>query len=282
MAKSTTESDAGGASVRSVDRSIALLKAFTADKPSMSVLEIQARVGLSRPTVYRLLETLAAHGFIRAHGTPQRFSLDYAIGALAHVWMASLNPVQAGRPVAERLHRETRETVGLFVVRGHQHVCVLELVSPHVLSMSRGIGPMQRLVPGASGKTILAFMEPGDIDAVLKELPRGIDRAAVLADLARIRKDGFWVARSEVFSGAVGIAAPYFDHADRIAGSIIVYGPDVRFGEAQIAGTTRLVVEGAADISAVMGEAAGRTPDAATRSRGVKHSAPAPKRWGRR
>jgi DNA-binding IclR family transcriptional regulator len=257
MPKSKKENDvSGGTSVRSVDRSIAILKAFTVDKPAMSVIELQGRVGLSRPTLYRLLETLAKHGLIRAHGTPQRFSLDYAAGRLAHVWMAGLDPVASGKPVTERLHTQTRETVGLFVLRGHQHVCVLELPSPHVLSMSRGIGPMGHLVPGASGKAILAFMDPQEVDVVLKGLPKGIDKKAVLADLATIRKDGFWVARSEIFSGAVGISAPYFDHSNKVAGSIIVYGPDVRFGEQQIANTTRLVVEGAAEISAALGQAA--------------------------
>ena len=148
MPKSKSHNDSG-ASVRSVDRSIAILKAFTADKPPMSVLELQERVGLSRPTLCRLLETLALHGLIRAHGTPQRYSLDYTIGGLAHTCTSGLDPVAAGRPVAERLHAQTRETVGLFVLRGHQHVCVLELASPHVLSMSRGIGPMEYQVPAA-------------------------------------------------------------------------------------------------------------------------------------
>jgi IclR family transcriptional regulator, acetate operon repressor len=279
MPKMTMASNANG-SVRAVDRSIAILKAFTPDKPSMSVIELQERVGLSRPTLYRLLETLATHGLIRAHGTPQRFSLDYAVGGLARVWIAGLDPVAAGKPVAERLHAQTRETVGLFMVRGHQHVCVLELASPHVLSMSRGIGPMEHLVPGASGKAILAFLDPPDIDAVLKELPRVVDRRAVLADLAVIRECGFWVARSEVFSGAVGIAAPYFNHTGKVAGSIIVYGPDARFGEPQIKSTTHLVIDGAAEISAALGHAA--APAMAAHPRETKPRGATPKRLAAR
>ena len=42
----------------------------------MSVLEIQKKVPLSRPTLYRLLQTLAAKGLVRAEGEPQRFALD--------------------------------------------------------------------------------------------------------------------------------------------------------------------------------------------------------------
>jgi DNA-binding IclR family transcriptional regulator len=219
----------------------------------MSVIDIQERIRLSRPTLYRLLETLAARGLIRAHGTPQRFSLDYGVGQLAQNWMAGLDPVAAGRPVVERLHKETRESVGLFIIRGYQHICVLELPSPQVLSMARGIGPMDRLVPGASGKVILAFMDEAEIEAVLRELPKVMDGKALHAQLSQIRKEGFWVSRAEVFDGAVGIAAPYFDHSKRVAGSIIVFGPTARFGEGRIASTTRLVVEAAAEVSSALG-----------------------------
>src|SRR5262245_53590026 len=99
-------------SVRAVDRAIAILQAFSAEATLMSVIDIQKTVPLSRPTLYRLLETLAGHGLVRTHGSPQRFSLDYGVGQLAQVWMAGLDPVAVGRPIVERLHRETRESVG--------------------------------------------------------------------------------------------------------------------------------------------------------------------------
>ncbi len=259
-------------SVRAVDRAIAILQAFSAETPSMSVIDIQERVRLSRPTLYRLLETLAAHRLIRAHGTPQRFSLDFGVGQLAQKWMAGLDPVAAGRPVVERLHRETRESVGLFVIRGHRHVCVLELPSPQVLSMARGIGPMDCLVPGASGKAILAFMSEPEIEAVLRELPKDIDRKVLRAQLAQIVKEGFWVSRAEIFDGGIGIAAPYFDHSKRVMGSIIVFGPTVRFSEERIATTTRLVVEAAAELSAALGHTP--TRQAVLKPRLPKHAPP--------
>jgi IclR family transcriptional regulator, acetate operon repressor len=224
----------------------------------MSVLDIQKKVRLSRPTLYRLLETLASHGFVRAHGTPQRFSLDYALGQLAQNWQAGLDPIAAGQPIIERLHEETKETVALMVLRGHQHVCVLELPSPHVLSMSRGIGPTTHLATGSSGKAILAFMTEKDIETVLRTAPKDVDRDVVLADLAATRRDKVRVSRGEIIGGAVGIAAPYFDNANRVIGSIIVFGPDVRFDEERIAKVKRRVVEAAAELSSALGQVSAR------------------------
>jgi len=246
------------ASVRAVDRAVEILRAFSAEQPSMSVLEIQEKVQLSRPTLYRLLETLASHGLVRAHGTPQRFSLDYAVGQLAQNWLEGLDPVASGRPIIERLHEQTKETVGLMILRGHQHFCVLELPSPQVLSMARGIGPMGHLARGSSGPAILAFMSEKDIETVLRTLPKGLQRDAVTANLAAIRRDRFRVSHIEFFDVAVGIAAPYFYSANRVVGSIIVFGPELRFDEERIAKVTKQVLESAAELSSALGQVSAR------------------------
>lgn len=251
-------------SVRAVDRAIAVLQAFSAGKPAMSVIDLQEATGLSRPTLYRLLETLAAHGFVRAHGTPQRFSLDYAAGQLAQSWLAGLNPVGAARPVVERLHEQTLETVSLVMLQGHQHLYVIELTSPHALSMSRGIGPKEHLTRGASGKAILAFMPEKDAQVVLKSAPEGSDLKALARDLAVIRRQGYAVARGEVIPGVVAVAVPYFDRANAVAGAIVVFGPEIRLPQARVEAVTRLALESAAEISAALGHAPSRARRAAT------------------
>ncbi|MDX2159339.1 MAG: IclR family transcriptional regulator [Hyphomicrobiaceae bacterium] len=248
--KSTTET----AGVRSVERAIAILNAFSKERPSLSVLELQEIVGLSRPTLYRLLETLGSHGLIRIHGSPQRFSLDYAAGRIGHAWSSGLAPVAVAKPILDRLHDITRETVALVARRGHEHLYVVELPSPHVLSMSRGIGPMDHLTKGASGKTILAAMSDIDVESALASAPKGTDLKRVRSDLEKIRADGYFVAHSEIFSGAVGIAASFFDHSLAVAGAVIVFGPTVRFDEATIAKTIPLVTTSADELSRALGD----------------------------
>lgn len=252
--------------VRAIERAIAILEAFSA-KPSMSVLEIQKAVGLSRPTLYRILETLASKGFIRAYGTPQRFSLDYMVGKLAQSWSSGIDLVAAARPIIERLHDETQETVALMTLRGDESICLVELRSPHpVLTISRGIGPMGHLGRGASGKAILAHMADETREAILKTLPKDIDRKRLLDDIAKSRRDGFRISRGERFAGATSIAAPYFDHTHTVAGALAVFSPDVRATDERMAWMARRVVAAAAELSAVLGhkplDALGTTPRA--------------------
>jgi IclR family acetate operon transcriptional repressor len=250
----STKTLAGSAkSVRAVERAIEILQCFSPEKPWMSVLEIQRKVPLSRPTLYRLLQTLASKGLIRIEGEPQRFALDYAVGGLAHSWMAGLDVIGLARPILERLRAETGETAALFVRRGALRQCVLELTSPQVLSMSRGIGETDHVRRGASGKAILAFMDESDIAAVLRSLPKGTDPKRLSADLARVRRDGLAISRGEVFVGAIAIAAAYFDHAGRVAGSLGVFGPQARLDEQWVAKTSRAVVKCAAELSTALG-----------------------------
>ena len=93
------DGSAKGKSVRAVERAIDILECFLPENPWMSVLEIQRKVPLSRPTLYRLLQTLIAKGLVRAEGDPQRFALDFGIGRLAHSWVAGIDVVALARPI---------------------------------------------------------------------------------------------------------------------------------------------------------------------------------------
>jgi IclR family transcriptional regulator, acetate operon repressor len=85
MARETVGKVNAGA-VRAVKRAIDIPEAVSKSKPSMSGLEIQKAVGLSRPMLYQLLNTLASKSLIRVHDR-RRFSLDYAVGKLAQNWL---------------------------------------------------------------------------------------------------------------------------------------------------------------------------------------------------
>ena len=152
--------DTGLASVRAVDRAIAILQCFTPDQPSMSVIEIQKRVGLSRPTLYRLLHTLASRELIDAEGDPQRFKLAHGVMKLSHVWLNGLDVVATARPIVESLRDQTGETAALFKLQDDLSICILEFASRHVLSISRGVGHSLKIAQGSTGKAMLAFLEP--------------------------------------------------------------------------------------------------------------------------
>ena len=93
-------------------RAAAILKAFTSERPRLTVLELQRATGISRPTLYRLLQTLVGTGLVQAGGEPQRFGLGPAVMGLAHVWTSAMDVVELARPVLTRLREANREASG--------------------------------------------------------------------------------------------------------------------------------------------------------------------------
>jgi DNA-binding IclR family transcriptional regulator len=240
-------------SVRAVDRAIEILKCFSADKPSMSVIELQKKVRLSRPTLYRLLHTLTAKGLVRADGEPQRFSLDYGIAQLWHVWISGLDATAAAHPIVTRLRDQTGETAALYVLRSNLRTCVLEMTSLNVLSITQGVGRSEHVSRGASGKAILAFMSDGMAASAMQSLTQATNRKRLLEDLARVREDGFALSRGEVIVGAIAIAAPCFDQSGHVVGSIGIAGPQARLNDDWIKRSAKLLVAGASELSIALG-----------------------------
>jgi DNA-binding IclR family transcriptional regulator len=229
-------------SVRAVARALDVLRCFSIERPQLSVAELGKQLQLSRPTLYRLLATLEKSGFVHAEGVPLRFRLGPAIGPLAQVWSSNLNLPQISAPVLEELRRDAEETVALLVPRGDQRLCVAELPGPHALTVVRGVGATAPLARGASGKAILAHM------AGRERLQR--------KEFDKIRRSGYALSRGELMPGVVAVAAPFFDRAGVVAGSVAVFAAEVRFGSRRDREVARMVVNAAQKLSALLGRPA--------------------------
>lgn len=252
MAMTAEKSD----NVRAVGRALEILLAFTSQDFELTPGELLKRVDLSRPTLYRLLYTLEENGFLVSVGEPQRFRLGPSVAKLAHVWTASLDLSQIAQPVLQKIWRETGETVAMFVPQGPLRLCVAELPSPQPLNFKRGVGYTERIVRGASGRAILANMAPtpAELEGYIQD--SNVDAAVLDKELEQTRRQGYASSHNELISGAVAIAAPFFDRNGLVAGSIGVFGPEVRLNATRLKQFAKLLKEEAAALSAMLGHRA--------------------------
>lgn len=241
-------------SVRAVDRALSILLAFRPGDDDLPVAELLQRVDLNRPTLYRLVNTLVQRQFLISLGEPMRLRLGPAVAQLTHVWRATHNIANLAQPMMRRIREATQETVALFAREGLHRVCVAELESPQPLSFKRGVGYRERLALGASGRSILAHMapDPGQLEPLYAGLPG--DAASRKRELARIVSRGYANSRDELLQGAVAVAAPFFDGAQQVAGSICIFGPGVRIPAAKVEAYGRLLVDEAAALTQAMGQ----------------------------
>lgn len=214
-------------SVRSVDRAVDIVLAFI-DSPVMGVGELQQRLELPRPTLYRMLSALEQKGLVSWFGDPRRYRLGHKVLELSSSWQRSFNLVEISQPVLERLWQATDETVMLFVPHPpHGRMLVNELRSSKPLNYSRPIGYIAPLTVGAAGKVMLAFGSDEQVRQASETLTES-ERRKLQTDIQRIRKDRYFAATGEVLAGAMSIAAPLFGHDAEVLGSVSVVGPEMR------------------------------------------------------
>jgi DNA-binding IclR family transcriptional regulator len=239
--------------VRAVERAIDVLLCFDHGTPTLGITDFQKRLGLSRPTLYRLLHTLERKGFVRSFGSPHRFELDHRVASLADAWLARSDAATIAVPFLKELWAVSGETVALFLPTSPAvKVCAMELPSRQPLVFRRGVGFAEATTSGASGKALLAFMAADEIAAVIADAP---DRPALERELDRIRADGYCVSEGEIIAGAVAIAAPVSDRTGRVAASICLFGPEARLAGPHRAACLAAVRATATQVSAALGYA---------------------------
>lgn len=254
-------SSADTKSVRAVERAIDVLTSFDAEHTTLEIGELQRATGLTRPTLYRLLLTLEAKGFIHSHGSPLRFELGPAVHKLAHAWDRSFPVVSVSRPLLEELWRATGETVALMLASSpSERTCAIELKSPHPISFSRGSGYSDPMHRGASGKAILAFQTPEAQAKVLAQLETARQRDDLSIELARIRRNGYALTSAELVDGVCAIAAPVVDPDGRVNASVCLFGPHHRMQGRHLKDCVRKVVAASAAVRKRLGSDADGTP----------------------
>ncbi|MFX4914304.1 helix-turn-helix domain-containing protein, partial [Acinetobacter baumannii] len=81
----------------------------------MNALELQERLDLPKPTVYRLLAGLVPRGLIYSYGDPRQYRLGVNALKLAHAWSQSFEIGSESEPVLNALSSRTGETAALFL-----------------------------------------------------------------------------------------------------------------------------------------------------------------------
>jgi DNA-binding IclR family transcriptional regulator len=77
--------------------------------------------------------------------------------------------------------------------------------------------------------------------------------AALAADLETVRAQGFGTSHHELIAGAVAVAAPFFNGANQVAGSVCIFGPSVRVTDERVAQFAELLKREVGNLSRALG-----------------------------
>jgi DNA-binding IclR family transcriptional regulator len=246
--------------LETVDRALQLLLAFdVTEERELTVAVLAAHLDIHRSSASRLAATLAQRGFLERSPGGEAFRLGPALGRLGLLAMGGRGLISESREVMERLAEQTGETVVLSVLEDGVSVDVAQASGRHLVGMRDWIGRRSPLHASSDGKVFLAFAaaitDRGRLPALTERTIT--TRAALDAEVARVRERGWATVEGEFEDGLNGVAAPVFDRAERCVAALSVSGPAYRLS------SERLPVLGAAAQHAA-GEIATRLGRAAT------------------
>jgi IclR family pca regulon transcriptional regulator len=212
--------------VQSLERGLAVIRAFDAAHPQRTLSEVARETGLTRAAARRFLLTLADLGYVRADA--RRFALTPRVLDLGYAYLSSLELPEIAEPHLERLVAEVHESSSVSVLDGADVVYVARVSVSRIMHVAINVGTRFPAHATSMGRVLLAGLEPGALDAHLgrTELrpltPRAIATPAALrAELARVRRQGWALVDQELEAGLRSIAVPIRGreppHRDRAA-----------------------------------------------------------------
>jgi DNA-binding IclR family transcriptional regulator len=245
--------------IQSINRAAAILKALAGGPGRLGVSELADRLGLARPTVHGLLQTLLVHGFVEQDRVSEKYQLGAGLLQLGYSYL-DVNELRARSiAYAERLAVRANVAVRVGVMHGPSAVVVHHVFRPDSTLQILEVGSELPLHASAVGKALLAFAPKEAIDDVLSEkLPRLTKRtlapAALRAQLSAIRAEGFATERDEAVLGESSVASPIFDRTGHAVGAIAAVGESERiFSRGLARGLAPAVIEAARGVSRELG-----------------------------
>ncbi|MEU6426234.1 IclR family transcriptional regulator [Microbispora sp. NPDC046973] len=211
--------------VQSLARGLAVIRAFDAASPELTLSEVARKTGLTRAAARRFLLTLAGLGYVRTDG--RLFSLSPRVLELGYAYLSSLSLPEVALPHLERLVAEVHESASVSVLDDTDIVYVARVPTARIMRVTIAIGTRFPAYCTSMGRVLLAGLPPEDLDAYLARAD--LDRltphtttspVALRTALDRVRDQGWAMVDQELEEGLRSIAAPIRDRGGRVVAAV--------------------------------------------------------------
>ncbi|MER7196340.1 IclR family transcriptional regulator [Streptomyces sp. CB01635] len=201
-------SESGVREVKSAARTVELLEllADRGDRPAR-LQELAAELGVPRSSMYALLQTLIARGWVRTDATGSLYGIGLRTLLTGTTYLDTDPVVRVVRPYLDDASEQLGETIHLARLDGMDIAYLATRESHEYLRTISRVGRWLPAHAGALGKALLAEHP----DAALPDAPyealtprTHTTLAALVADLAQVRARGYSIDREEGVTGIVG------------------------------------------------------------------------------
>ncbi len=202
--------------VQSLVRGLAVIRAFDAEHPLLTLSEVARRTGVPAAAARRFLQTLESLGYVRHRvvGT-KRFELTPKVLELGFGYLSALSLPEIMQPHLEALSQQTGESVSAAVLSGPDIVYVARVPTRRIMSVRITIGTSFPAYATSMGRVLLASLTESELEDALaatdfeRLTAATLTEAAALRDeLARVRQQGWCIVDGELEAGLRSVSVP--------------------------------------------------------------------------
>jgi len=213
--------------VQSLDRGLAVIRAFGPDRERLSLSEVARATGLTRAATRRFLLTLVQLGYVRNDG--REFSLRPRVLELGYAYLSGLALPEIAAPHLEELVATVRESSSISVLDGDHIVYVARVPTKRIMTVAISVGTRFPAYATSMGRVLLAGMSPDEFDAYLgrADLAALTGRTVTSPDQLRaivseVSRQGYAIVDQELEEGLRAIAAPIHGAGGAVTAAINV------------------------------------------------------------
>ncbi|TCT10834.1 IclR family transcriptional regulator [Paralcaligenes ureilyticus] len=239
---------------------ILLLLQCLVDYPEETAQSLAQRLNLPRSSVHRLLATLCTNEFAR-HESTGGFGPGLELYRMASKLGTRMSYRKLAESYLQELSAQFHETSILTLLERQQlkmfHAANGSPTDP--MRYNIRLNALEPLVWGATARVLLAHLSNEEINrAIAKKEPSPVqglipDEAEINESLQRIRIDGYAITHSHRTPNTVGVAAPFFNGAGEVVGSLGFLIPEFRWTGTHPDNVVQALLHAAAALSRQLG-----------------------------
>jgi IclR family transcriptional regulator, pca regulon regulatory protein len=199
--------------VQSLDRGLAVIRAFGPDRERLSLSEVARATGLTRAAARRFLLTLVELGYVHSDG--RQFSLRPRVLELGYAYLSGLALPEVAAPHLEDLVARLRESSSISVLDGHQIVYVSRVPTKRIMTVAISVGTRFPAYATSMGRVLLAALAEDAFERYLAEATLEQLTAHTVTDPRKLRgivreagRRGYAIVDQELEEGLRAVAVP--------------------------------------------------------------------------
>ncbi len=197
--------------------------------------EVNAKLGLPKPTIHRLFATLESEGFLQREIDGRSYSAGRRLRRMSVNVLSSLRVRTARLAVLNALAEEIGETCNLAIPDRDAMVYLDRVETKWPLRIQLPVGTQVPFYCTAAGKMYLSTLNAAHLDTYLNAIdlkpqaPKTItDKQKLHDEIAQTREQGYSRDDEEFMEGMIALAVALNDDQGRLVSTLSFHAPNQR------------------------------------------------------